>query len=176
MNSDIIPQQIGCLSELNNYYESLPNAGIIGPLLQFSDNSIQHAGMKAKRDPYLPGFLLNIHPGKGWEYPHTTEPSKQQLLTAACIFMSKQDYVNVGGFDEGYLIGDFEDSDLCMAIKKQGKTLWLVPSVRLWHLERQSQNIGTISGFRQLITLYNGWRYHQKILAGEIANPEIENL
>jgi GT2 family glycosyltransferase len=176
MNSDIIPQQPGWLSQLDHYYTSLPNVGIIGPLLQFADNSIQHAGMKAKRDPYLPGFLLNIHPGKGWEYPHTTEPSEQQLLTAACIYLSKEDYLAVGGFDEGYLIGDFEDSDLCLAIKKRGKNLWLAPGVRLWHLERQSQNIGTVSGFRQLITLYNGWRYHEKIIAGEIANPEGGNV
>ncbi|ACE82861.1 glycosyltransferase family 2 protein [Cellvibrio japonicus] len=172
MNSDVIPQEPGWLTILRNAYMSLPNPGILGPLLQFSDNSTQHAGMKANRDPYLPGFLLNGHPGKGWLYYKATEPSEQQLLTAACIFLSKQDYVVVGGFDEGYLIGDFEDSDLCMAIKKMGKKLWLVPEAKLWHLERQSQNIGSISGYRQLITLYNGWRYHEKIIRGEIANPE----
>jgi len=172
MNSDVIPQEPGWLTILRNTYNTLPNPGILGPLLQFSDNSVQHAGMKANRDPYLPGFLLNGHPGKGWLYYKSTEPSEQQLLTAACIFLSKQDYLTVGGFDEGYLIGDFEDSDLCMAIKKMGKKLWLVPGAKLWHLERQSQNIGSISGYRQLITLYNGWRYHEKIVRGEIANPE----
>jgi GT2 family glycosyltransferase len=174
MNSDVIPQCSGWVSELLNAHATLPDAGIVAPLLQFADNSIQHAGMRATRNAYLPGFLLNTHPGKGWKYTHTKEPSEEQLITAACILLSKNDYLSVGGFDEGYLIGDFEDSDLCMAIKKSGKKNWLIPAVKLWHLERQSQNIGTISGFRQLITLYNGWRYHEKIVRGEIANPEIE--
>lgn len=174
MNSDVIPQCSGWVSELLNAHATLPDAGIVAPLLQFADNSIQHAGMRATRNAYLPGFLLNTHPGKGWKYTHAKEPSEEQLITAACILLSKNDYLSVGGFDEGYLIGDFEDSDLCMAIKKSGKKNWLIPTVKLWHLERQSQNIGTISGFRQLITLYNGWRYHEKIVRGEIANPEIE--
>jgi hypothetical protein len=57
-----------------------------------------------------------------------------------------------------------------------GLDLWLVPDAKLWHLERQSQNLEKISGHRQLITLYNGWRYHQKIVNGEIANPEMSEV
>ena len=86
--------------------------------------------------------------------------------------LSKADYEAIGGFDEGYIIGDFEDSDLCLKLRKHGRTLWLIPAAKLWHLERQSQNLENIATYRQLLTLYNGWRYHKKILKGEIANPE----
>jgi hypothetical protein len=41
----------------------------------------------------------------------------------------------------------------------------------LWHLERQSQNLGQAGGERQLVTLFNGWRYMEKIRAGDLYDP-----
>jgi GT2 family glycosyltransferase len=171
MNSDVLPRSTGWVSKLHQALNSLPNAGAIGPLLQFSDDSIQHAGMVPKYDRRLPGFLLNIHPGKGQVWRAGNTPKKCAMLTAACLMMRKQDYCEIGGFDEGYVIGDFEDSDICLALRKRGKDLWLLPEVQLWHLERQSQNLDHIAGYRQLLTLYNGWRFQKKIHKGLIADP-----
>ena len=47
----------------------------------------------------------------------------------------------------------------------------MVPEARLWHLERQSQNLGNVVGQRQLITLFNGWRFQQKIRRGVLTDP-----
>jgi len=172
LNSDILPKVNGWLSVLYKALYELPQAGAVGALLQFADNSIQHAGMCPKRDAFFPGFLLNVHPGKGMVWAKGDEPTQQSMLTGACMMLSKADYEAIGGFDEGYIIGDFEDSDLCLKLRKHGRTLWLIPAAKLWHLERQSQNLENIATYRQLLTLYNGWRYHKKILKGEIANPE----
>ena len=172
LNSDVIPIAQGWLSALRNALDVLPDAGAVGPLLQFGDNSVQHAGMKPKHDPYYPGFLLNIHPGKGSAWNKRDEPTQHPLITAACLMLRKADYEAVGGLDEGYIIGDFEDSDLCLKLRKRGQTLWLVPEAKLWHLERQSQNLDCTPGYRQLLTLFNGWRYRQRILNGELTNPE----
>jgi GT2 family glycosyltransferase len=171
MNSDILPKSTGWVSKLHEALNALPNAGAVGPLLQFSDESIQHAGMVPKSDRRLPGFLLNIHPGKGQLWRAGNTPKKCAMLTAACLMMRKHDYCEMGGFDEGYVIGDFEDSDICLALRKRGKDLWLVPEVQLWHLERQSQNLDHIAGYRQLLTLYNGWRFQKKVHKGVIADP-----
>lgn len=171
LNSDVLPRDHGWVSKLKNALDQLPQAGAVGPLLQFADDSVQHAGMISKRDTRLPGFLLNIHPGKGqpWNGPET--PRECQMLTAACVMLDKALYLEVGGLDEGYVIGDFEDSDLCLALRKREKRLWLVPEAKLWHLERQSQNLESISGYRQLLTLFNGWRFQKKIQDGLIADP-----
>ncbi|MEW6372591.1 MAG: glycosyltransferase family 2 protein [Pseudomonadota bacterium] len=171
LNSDVLPRDHGWVSKLKGALDQLPQAGAVGPLLQFADDSVQHAGMISKRDTRLPGFLLNIHPGKGqpWNGPET--PRECQMLTAACVMLDKALYLEVGGLDEGYVIGDFEDSDLCLALRKREKRLWLVPEAKLWHLERQSQNLESISGYRQLLTLFNGWRFHKKIQDGLIADP-----
>jgi GT2 family glycosyltransferase len=176
LNSDVIPQKTGWLSTLTTALDELPNAGAVAPLLLFSDNSIQHAGMAPKSDSLFPNFLLNIHPGKGMPWIKDNTPSRHPLLTAACLMVRKLDYLALDGLDEGYLIGDFEDSDFCLKLRKMGCNLWLVPEAKLWHLERQSQNLAKIAGHRHLITLYNGWRYHQKIVTGEIATPYLSEV
>ncbi|MBK6585038.1 MAG: glycosyltransferase family 2 protein [Gammaproteobacteria bacterium] len=174
LNSDVIPRARGWLGALQRALDELPGAGAVGPLLQYCDDSIQHAGMCPQRDPFVPGFLLNVHPGKGQMWNGGEEPAQQELLTAACLMLRKADYLDCGGLDEGYLVGDFEDSDLCLALRQRARTLWLVPRARLWHLERQSQNANASAGFRQLLTLFNGWRYQGRIRAGIIANPETD--
>jgi GT2 family glycosyltransferase len=93
-------------------------------------------------------------------------------MTAACLMLRKRDYEEAGGLDEGYVVGDFEDSDLCLALRKRGKRLWLVPSIKLWHLERQSQGERAAAASRWLLTLFNSWRYQDKIRRGLIADPE----
>lgn len=174
MNSDVLPKQHGWISILKSNLEILPDVGAVAPLLQYADDSIQHAGMVAQRNNRLPGFLFNIHPNKGQPWYKMDEPYQCAMLTGACLMLKKQDYLDVDGLDEGYVLGDFEDSDLCCTLRKRNKTLWLVPSAKLWHLERQSQNLNTVAGFRQLLTLYNGWRLQNKIRNDLIANPEIE--
>jgi GT2 family glycosyltransferase len=171
VNSDVIPQHPGWISTLAAALHELPDAGAVGPLLLFGDDSVQHAGMYPRADDLFPGFLLNTHKGMGTVWEGGTAPSEHPMLTAACLMLKKSDFEAVGGFDEGYVIGDFEDSDLCMALRKLGRRMWLVPEARLWHLERQSQTLGQAIGERQLVTLFNGWRYREKINTGEIFNP-----
>ena len=171
LNSDIIPQHTGWLTTMKAALDTLPEAGAVGPLLQFYDDSIQHAGMYPKRDPALPGFVLNTHHKMGLAWDGDKTPFETPMLTAACVMMRKSDFDQVGGFDEGYIVGDFEDSDLCLALRKLGKKMWLVPEAKLWHLERQSQKLTSEVGQRQMITLFNGWRYMKKIERGELVDP-----
>jgi len=63
----------------------------------------------------------------------------------------------VGGFDEGFVIGDFEDADLCLRLRARGLGCAVDPRAQLYHLERQSQG-GYEGGWRQNLTLYNAWR------------------
>jgi GT2 family glycosyltransferase len=172
LNSDVIPQQPGWTGALLRALGELPQAGVVGPLLEFHDGGVQHAGMVPRHDPALPGFVMNAHPGKGQPWRGGSEPVAQRLMTGACLCLRKADYLAAGGLDEGYLVGDFEDSDLCMGLRARGLRAWLLPHTRLWHLERQSQNAGAISAERQLLTLYNAWRYRRRILDGVIADPE----
>ena len=75
--------------------------------------------------------------------------------------MRREVYDAVGGLDEKYLIGDFEDSDLCLKVRERGLEIACLPlPVTLIHLERQSlSGIGT-PRFRDYVVHYNALRHH----------------
>ena len=85
-----------------------------------------------------------------------------QALTGACVLMARELYLRVGGLDEGYIRGDFEDSDLCLKVRALGLKPYLVPDARLYHLERQSQGLRAQVTTRMLLTLFNCWRHSRR--------------
>jgi GT2 family glycosyltransferase len=175
MNSDVLPQHPGWVSTLRKALTRLPRCGMVAPLLQYADGSVQHAGMAATRQFANPDLIFSMHPGKGTAWEGSEKPSVHPMLTGACLLLRKKDFDAVGGLDEGYLVGDFEDSDFSLRIRALGKQLYLVPGAKLWHLERQSQYLGAnVRGVRDMLTLYNAWRYRNKIAAGELLDPEAD--
>ena len=173
MNSDVLPQHKGWIGKLRTALEKLPKAGMTAPLLEYADNSLQHGGMRPMRHHPYPGYVFSYHPGKGQKWEGGNKPQEQLMLTGACLLIRKSDYERAKGLDEGYLVGDFEDSDFSLRMRARGKKLYLVPAAKLWHLERQSQYLGdNTTTLRDLLTLYNGWRYKQKIDQGLLPDPE----
>lgn len=173
LNSDILPQHTGWLSILQKAFKRLPDCGMVGPLLQFPEGSVQHAGMQAVRQWANPDMIFSHHPGKGTAWEGGNKATEQDMLTGACLMLNKSDYEAAGGLDEGYIVGDFEDSDLSLCMRALGKRLYLVPAAKLWHLERQSQYLGDNKiNVRDMLTMYNAWRYRNKIEAGLLPNPE----
>lgn len=164
LNSDIIPTAPGWLGRLREVLASQPEVGMVGPALLYSDESVQHAGMVFERYPHWGGLWTNLHPGKGWPASWMLDgpPREVQALTGACVLMERALYLRVGGLDEGYIRGDFEDSDLCLKVRALGLKPYLVPDARLYHLERQSQGLRAQVTTRMLLTLFNCWRHSRR--------------
>ncbi|MFP6901148.1 MAG: hypothetical protein VCA36_09395, partial [Opitutales bacterium] len=53
-------------------------------------------------------------------------------VTAACILMEKETFLECGGFDEEYLNG-LEDVDLCLRLSERGYRHFVCPSSRVRH-------------------------------------------
>jgi GT2 family glycosyltransferase len=164
LNSDVLPDSKGWVSKLLSEYTALKNAGAIAPKLLYEDGSIQHAGMVFERFAAIDGMWSNAHPGKGMP---DTEPVKPQpievpAVTAACLLISKALYEQVGGLDEQYFLGDFEDSDLCLKLIEAGKKNYYLPSLKLYHLERQSQSLFENNDWKTKVTIYNCWQHSKR--------------
>jgi GT2 family glycosyltransferase len=83
-------------------------------------------------------------------------------VTGACLAIRRKDFDRVGGWDTGYLIGDFEDSDLCQKIRKEGMKVGYLPDIQLTHLERQSfKELGN-DDFRTRVVIYNAVRNQER--------------
>jgi len=83
-------------------------------------------------------------------------------VSAACLLIKREVYDSVGGLDEGFLIGDFEDSDLCLKVKQRGLRIICVSKLNLTHLERQSFTGIGANGFRERVSRYNAWRHQRR--------------
>ena len=59
-------------------------------------------------------------------------------MTGAALCVRRPAFEAAGGFDTGFVIGDFEDSDLCLKLRAAGGEIGYEPASELFHFERQS--------------------------------------
>ncbi|UEM22413.1 glycosyltransferase [Skermanella mucosa] len=156
LNSDVIPDRPGWLPKLVAALEASPDTGAVGPKLLFEDESLQHAGLFFGRD--YRGRWINQHYHKGMprDFAPACLPRAVPGVTGACLLMPADVFREVGGFTTDYIIGDYEDSDLCLKVRASGRAIRYVPAVELYHLERQS--ISRHAGYtRGVASEYNAW-------------------
>ena len=165
LNSDVFPQSTGWLSALLDRQEQEPTGTLLGARLIYEDGTIQHDGMRFSRSPFQNDLWTNIHPGKGLPadlFEQGATPVDREAVTGACLLVTKHHYLAIGGLDEHYILGDYEDSDLCLRARKLGLLVKLVPSVVLYHLERQSQSLVSEERWKQELTYYNSWLHTKR--------------
>jgi len=158
LNSDVFPRESGWLSRLVGIFEGLERPGVLGPKLLFPDGLIQHAGMTFFQEPTLPGFWFNDHPDKGLPNDAADVRTREAVaVTGACMLLKRAVYQEVRGLSEDYILGDFEDSDLCLKLQAAGYRISYTPQVELYHLERLSFPHAGDAGWRTNLSRYNAW-------------------
>ncbi len=110
-----------------------PRLGIVGPLLLYPNNTVQHAGV------CFSPFLEVMH---AYHYLPTAYVVKQkqrfwQAVTAAAMLMPATLFAECNGFYEGYING-FEDLDLCCQIREKGYLLSVVHKSIIYHHTSQT--------------------------------------
>jgi GT2 family glycosyltransferase len=156
LNSDVIPDRPGWCRIMEDVLDKNPSVGAVGARLIYEDGSIQHAGMDYQTD--AAGTWKVVHPGKGLRVNPPSRPVPG--VTAACMMLPTDLYRSLGGLSEDYVIGDFEDSDLCMKLHKASKPIWYCADATLYHLERQS--MGTDGRYNTTIWRYNQWLHQHR--------------
>lgn len=162
MNSDVLPKRHGWLGDLLRIYSSLQEPGLLGAKLLYEDGSVQHAGMAFRRLPAWGNLWTNHHPSKGLSPAGLSGVREVAAVTAACVLIDAALYRQLGGFSEDYIIGDFEDSDLCLRATLRGRRHYVALDVELYHLERQSQSRVGNAEWRTNITVYNCWLHNRR--------------
>jgi len=162
LNSDVIPVEPGWLEEMLAAIDHDPSVGVVGARLFYPNGSIQHDGMSFQWEPSWNAFL-NKYPRSGMDASTDSTAGKDlPSVSAACLLIKREVYDSVGGLDEGFLIGDFEDSDLCLKVKQRGLRIICVSNLNLTHLERQSFTGIGANGFRERVSRYNAWRHQRR--------------
>jgi GT2 family glycosyltransferase len=157
----VLPAAPGWLDALLGRLRRERRLAAVGPKLLFDDGAIQHAGLLFRRG--LDGQWLNDHYFKG--FPRATSaanaPRRVPGVTGAALFVRRPAFGAAGGFCTDYVIGDFEDSDLCLALRAAGHEIGYEPAAELFHFERQS--IADHAGHaRTLAGAYNRLLHHRR--------------
>lgn len=138
INNDIEALHSGWLDEIVSHLLS-PGVGAVGAKLLWPNGMVQHGGVLLGVGN-VAGHYGNRLADADWG-DHGRNQLVQQVsaVTAACLFLRKADYLAVGGMDPVAFPVAFNDVDLCIKLRAQGKTIVWTPHARLLHAESASR-------------------------------------
>jgi len=161
LNSDVFPIETGWLEHMLAVFAD-DTVGAVGARLLFPDGGLQHAGMSFEYQEQF-GIWTNQHKGMGLAQELDGAMLRDvPAVTGACVMLPRAVFDAIGGWDTGYLLGDFEDSDLCFAVRQAGYRILYEPSAVLTHLERQSFTGVGGDAFRIRMTICNAVRHQSR--------------
>jgi GT2 family glycosyltransferase len=106
-----------------------PAVGIVGARLLFGNNAIQSVGGEADQ------LAQPVHRCLGWSNPlHHECNTRREVdwVTGAALAIRTSLFVQLRGFDEGYLMY-FEDASLCIRAREAGYKVVFEPTCTLIH-------------------------------------------
>jgi GT2 family glycosyltransferase/ubiquinone/menaquinone biosynthesis C-methylase UbiE len=144
LNNDTEPRA-GWLRAMVDRAESGDDVGVVAAKLVFPDGSLQEAGGIVWRD------------GNPWNYGRGQDPGAPEFNyvrdvdygSAAALLVRAELWNEVGGFDERFAPGYFEDTDLCFAARAQGWRVVYEPKAVVIHVEGASQGTDVTTGVKR---------------------------
>ena len=125
---------------LSGYLDDNPGTGIVGGNLLDAD---MKPALSFRR--ILPGIrwemneLLHMHPeklafGRDSRFNHTDRPSEVGYISGADLMIRADLASSVGGFNPEFFMY-FEETDLCLRVRKAGYSIVNVPQASIQHIE-----------------------------------------
>jgi GT2 family glycosyltransferase len=116
-----------------------PDIGAVGARLLYPDGTVQHAGVFTG----IGGGAAHAHRfvGKddGGYFERARLPQRVSAVTGACLAVSREKFLEVGGFDEDNFPVAFNDVDLCLKLNQRGWQSFYEPRATLIHHESKSR-------------------------------------
>ena len=147
LNNDtevIAPDWIGEMVQ----YAQRPDVGCVGAKLLFGDGRVQHAGIVLHDgSAFHAGYGERVSDGN---WPRIELVRNYSGVTAACLMIDRQRFLDEGGFDEGFPVA-YNDVELCIRLVRRGFRHVYTPYAVLYHHESSSRPPGvTAAEGRQL--------------------------
>jgi GT2 family glycosyltransferase len=114
------------------------DVGAVAPKLLYPDGTVQHAGMVLLGKKGPKHVNRNLRGDKGGYGNFNNLVREYLAFTGACIAVSKDKFLEVGGFAEELAIIS-NDVDLCLKLYERGYVNVYTPEARLFHYESASR-------------------------------------
>lgn len=138
VNNDIEALHDGWLDEIVAQLLR-PGVGAVGAKLLWPNGMVQHGGVLLGVG-HVAGHFGNLLADADWgDHGRNQLPAQVSACTAACLFLRRQTYLDVGGMDPQAFPVAFNDVDLCLKVRAAGKAIVWTPFARLLHAESASR-------------------------------------
>lgn len=134
VNNDI-EFEPGVFADVVESYYSIPNCGAIGPRILSMDLTIQEVGAFIGGDGSTFGFAR----GERSSYNAVGGVDQVDYVSGCFLCLARADFEHLGGFDDAFSPGYYEEVDLCFRLKKAlGKSVFVNPEITITHYEHAS--------------------------------------
>ncbi len=117
-----------------------PEVGIVGSMLYYPNDTIQHAGAILCLANTVGHAFSGVDRGSGGYMRRLCYAQNLMVVTGACMLMRKDVFDEVGGVDVDFAVA-LNDIDLCMRVRKEGYLVVWTPFAELYHYESKSRGI-----------------------------------
>ena len=124
----------GWLDRLVSVLDEDEAVGVVGPKLLFPNGRLQEAGNFVHRDGSAENRGKFDDPWKA-EYESRAEVD---YVSGAALLLRRSLFDEIGGLDERYSPGFWEDVDLCFAVRERGLRVLCEPAAVVYHFEGTS--------------------------------------
>lgn len=160
LNTDTLITQDGWLKTMSDEC-NWAAVGVVGCLLTYFPDSdhpqrpaghVQHAGVVFD----ILGRPYHIFAGWPADHPKVTKRREMNCVTGACLMTKRQLWQRIGGLDEVYDRGNFEDVQYCIQVRHAGYKVIYTPAVHLHHYAGGSGNSMTATRNAKLFDIQMG--------------------
>jgi GT2 family glycosyltransferase len=130
LNSDSLVEP-GALDALEAAAASDERNGAIGSVLLDEDGAVQEAGCAIGRE----GTTYPLGRGSPVGDPSWSFGREVDYASAACLLVRRSEFEQLGGFDDRFAPGYYEDADLCLRLTARGFRTVVEPAARTTHLQ-----------------------------------------
>ncbi len=116
-----------------------PEVGAVGARLRFANDMLQHGGVVVGTGGLAENAFQHVGVADEGYFHRTQVAGNYSAVTAACLFIRRADFQALGGFDADNLPVAFNDVDLCLRLREQGRMIVWTPHIDLYHYESVSR-------------------------------------
>jgi GT2 family glycosyltransferase len=138
LNDDTEVITAGWLRELVSH-ALRPDVGAVGAKLLLASGLIQHAGVVLGANNMVAHYFYGMSDARSGYYARAQLTQEVAAVTAACMVMRRELFLQTGGFDAAQFTSGFGDIDLCLRLRKQGYHIIYTPFASLYHIESASR-------------------------------------
>lgn len=116
-----------------------PEVGAVGAKLLYPNNTVQHAGVVIGVGGIANHAFSRKYKDDHGYFGQIDLIRNYSAVTAACVMIRKDLYLQMGGLDENNLAVSFNDVDFCLRLREKGYLIVYTPYAQLYHYESLSR-------------------------------------